>query len=196
MCLLNTIIQTLLFQFYDKARCVIPGKSVSDTKFFSLFLSESFHQRMPSSSGMLPSFDLGPSSSMANPAFMMDVDSSQLAQYQMSSFAAQSQCLYCSKQFENKHFLREHITTVHADEISFSCDTCGKRYMTKQGLVLHKQTHEGKKFKCPLCDALFAQKVSVKVHLKGVHKSKQCLHCSAFLHVDDFGSHICWGWDF
>ena len=72
----------------------------------------------------------------------------------------------------------------------YICQTCGKGYRSKEGLTLHKQTHRGVRFNCPLCDMHFAQNSSMRRHLKDIHKSKQCNVCFSFVPVDDFNNHV------
>ncbi|XP_005104492.1 zinc finger protein 236 isoform X14 [Aplysia californica] len=100
-------------------------------------------------------------------------------------------CLHCPCTFEDRSYLRVHMAEHHADQMPFYCSSCGKGYLTKHGLFLHLRTHSGKRFKCPLCDALFTQTSSVRPHVKAVHKSIQCLSCSGFFKIgQDYESHV------
>ena len=73
----------------------------------------------------------------------------------------------------------------------YACSFCDKTYLTLQSLKRHMMIHEGRLFQCPVCDAKFTQKVSVKAHLRNVHKSAQCTTCQrVFLIGDDFNKHV------
>ena len=101
------------------------------------------------------------------------------------------QCLQCLLCFSDSSYLRNHMTRFHADKMPFVCRTCGKGYLSKSGLYFHMQAHRGKRFKCPLCDRLFTQTSSIRPHVRAVHKSSQCPHCTMyFLMGQQYDSHV------
>lgn len=67
-------------------------------------------------------------------------------------------------------------TQVHLP-LPFTCEICQKGYATKAGLALHTQTHQGKSYMCPVCDAKFTQRGTMKRHLKSIHLCLQCPTC-------------------
>ena len=49
-------------------------------------------------------------------------------------------CLYCSKIFERQDHMVRHVR-IHTGEKPWSCDSCGRRFNTKDGLKSHQLTH-------------------------------------------------------
>ncbi|XP_005104484.1 zinc finger and BTB domain-containing protein 45 isoform X4 [Aplysia californica] len=100
-------------------------------------------------------------------------------------------CPHCWEEYSDQSFLRAHMSTHHGHSMPFTCYICGKGYLTSSGLNHHSLLHEGKKFLCPVCDAKFTQKSSVKAHLRSVHKSSQCPTCSVvFMIGEDYNKHV------
>ncbi|XP_005104490.1 zinc finger and BTB domain-containing protein 49 isoform X11 [Aplysia californica] len=98
-------------------------------------------------------------------------------------------CPHCP--FFDGFNLRAHMSKYHSQSLPFSCSICGKGYFTSPGLNRHMITHQGKQFVCPVCDAKFTQKSSVKNHLKTIHNSSQCPTCSMILmNGDSYNKHL------
>ena len=59
-------------------------------------------------------------------------------------------CDKCGKVFISKYHLFSHISS-HTNIKHFPCDECGKKYASRSNLIVHKKIHEGnnKKFRCP-----------------------------------------------
>ena len=60
------------------------------------------------------------------------------------------------------------------------CKICNKEYSQGGALRIHKRSHEGKQFKCSICESRFAYKHSLKSHmitheLSDEGKQFQCL---------------------
>lgn len=100
-------------------------------------------------------------------------------------------CSYCTEVLADENFLRCHISRFHGDKMPFSCTQCGRGYFSARGLSHHLQSHKGKTFMCPVCDAKFTQKFTIKRHLRLVHRSAQCQTCFAILKVGpEFDQHV------
>ncbi|XP_005104488.1 zinc finger protein 236 isoform X10 [Aplysia californica] len=101
------------------------------------------------------------------------------------------ECAYCSMLFANGAMLKAHVSSCHESEMPFKCSHCGKGYWTPTGLSLHVQTHEGKSFMCPICDAKFTQKGTMKNHMRTKHVSAQCPNCLCVLKLgQEYNQHI------
>ncbi|CAG5125996.1 unnamed protein product [Candidula unifasciata] len=90
-------------------------------------------------------------------------------------------CSFCTAVLMDENYLRCHISRFHGDQMPFSCTQCGRGYITARGLSHHLQSHKGKTFMCPVCDAKFTQKFTIKRHLRVVHRSARCQTCFAIL---------------
>lgn len=93
--------------------------------------------------------------------------------------------------FEFRSDLRTHVATYHENDLPYKCSYCGKGYWSSTGLSLHLQVHEGKSFVCPICDAKFTQKGTMKTHMKMKHRSSMCSICSQVLKLGpEYNEHI------
>lgn len=63
---------------------------------------------------------------------------------------------------EHKH---KHRLSV-VDLTKYVCETCGKGFVRKQLLDLHKRNHLTLDFSCHLCEKKFAMKSRVEEHIK------------------------------
>ena len=101
------------------------------------------------------------------------------------------QCNFCQLQLTSREELRYHIQSTHNNQMPMVCPYCGKGFMSQSGLNLHIQNHEGKSFMCPICDAKFTQKGTIKGHLRRIHGSAQCPTCQSVFKVGpDYNQHI------
>lgn len=81
-----------------------------------------------------------------------------------------------------------HIKS-HEDVIDkpFSCDTCGKRFISNMDLMQHVKQHAGDKiFSCPTCEKKFTQKHSLLSHLLSHvgEKPFSCSICEKSFHLE------------
>uniref|UniRef100_A0A1B6DAI6 C2H2-type domain-containing protein n=1 Tax=Clastoptera arizonana TaxID=38151 RepID=A0A1B6DAI6_9HEMI len=85
-------------------------------------------------------------------------------------------CEKCDKTFANSKTLRNHNISKHKKILSYECDKCGKKFALEYKLLEHKQTHEGKNYKCNLCSLSFIKKRYLRSH-KENHPNYICNFC-------------------
>ena len=73
-------------------------------------------------------------------------------------------CTHCGENFKDINY---HIKVVH-ENISYPCDTCTKKYTTKQGLNFHKKYSHGDAKK-EVCDYCAVEVKHLKHHIKMMH---------------------------
>ncbi|GFN80577.1 Zinc finger protein 782 [Plakobranchus ocellatus] len=78
-------------------------------------------------------------------------------------------CPHCAMHFNTVFDLKTHISWVHGHLLPYRCKECGRGYNTSGGLHLHKKTHKGVFYRCPICLLRFVQKSSVKRHMINLH---------------------------
>lgn len=59
----------------------------------------------------------------------------------------------------------------------YTCDICGKGFVTKQGLQQHKYTHREANYQCNLCEARFKLAYALKKHVRAVHENEKTHGC-------------------
>ena len=76
-----------------------------------------------------------------------------------------------------KYKLNRNKKLVHEGMKHFICESCDKKFTSKQMLVMHiSAIHENKKdFKCNSCEKTFSQKASLQRHFRLVHEKKRAL---------------------
>lgn len=84
-----------------------------------------------------------------------------------TEFNQRFQCQYCSKLFNRKTLLENHIRR-HFDYRPFKCTECDKSFKTKQYLTGHiNGVHKNdKQFVCDKCDARFSWRTTWKRHMQ------------------------------
>ncbi|XP_059151181.1 zinc finger and BTB domain-containing protein 17-like isoform X17 [Physella acuta] len=103
------------------------------------------------------------------------------------------QCHLCHSSvcFQDFFSLTAHIRHQHQQPVPYSCTLCGKAYSTSTGLKHHMEVHEGKTFLCPICDAKFTRKGTIKTHMKSVHKLSQCSNCGEIIRIGEaYNQHV------
>lgn len=76
---------------------------------------------------------------------------------------------HCKESFKTKRGLEQHQELRHQDGSSFPCNECSYIGKTKVYLKDHQKIHD-KKFKCRVCEKMFAKLQVLKNHLKYVHE--------------------------
>lgn len=98
-------------------------------------------------------------------------------------------CEFCDEEFDSRKKRNAHVVLYHPDEMKrpapegpremFSCQVCGKSFTRHRSRELHMETHDGQKYKCPLCDKEYTGRYSLNRHHMQVHAKKpyQCGVC-------------------
>lgn len=87
-------------------------------------------------------------------------------------------CEVCGKAFAAPSTLRAHFG-VHTDERPFPCDKCEMRFKNAYGLKCHQETHDDKKYICPVCGMSLGTNHTYHAHLK-IHsdvRQYKCIVC-------------------
>lgn len=119
---------------------------------------------------------------------------------------ARYMCDYCGQEFEDRHILRRHLSSVHKiskkyfkcnvcqnivpkkreeEHIKFhrgekdhQCEICGSRYVTEGLLSTHKKRqHAGLKYECDICPERFDQPKKL-LHHRRSHAEPMEIHCN------------------
>lgn len=87
-------------------------------------------------------------------------------------------CSICSEMFTKFNDLISHDSTVHVDlPKTFSCQNCGKMFLSKDRLEIHKMVHREKLFECHLCQRKFTLQKTLDIHLNVHIGSYTCQKC-------------------
>lgn len=103
-------------------------------------------------------------------------------------------CQICSRSFDDKHRLREHLESVHENKknecsvcskrfgvrsalnshmrihsYKHKCNECDRAFQSLDKLEVHKTRHSGEKYKCDMCAVEFKLKSRLKTHKMRVH---------------------------
>ena len=95
--------------------------------------------------------------------------------YGVSCLREQIQYVWLSTVLLSRHNytkMRRHIESAHEGK-TFKCDICQSSFTHKSNLKTHiGSVHEGKTFKCNICPSKFTEKVNLKRHIKSGHVGK------------------------
>ncbi|XP_020809607.1 zinc finger protein 583 [Drosophila serrata] len=96
------------------------------------------------------------------------------------------ECPHCPQTFTHNHYLKAHLLIHPADETGqlaigpHKCTMCRAGFANKASLKVHVRTHlEERPHSCPICASNFRSKQALKVHIR-THtgeKPYQCPHC-------------------
>ncbi|XP_076644623.1 uncharacterized protein LOC143354426 [Halictus rubicundus] len=104
------------------------------------------------------------------------------------------QCEICNRIFSNLRLFRIHKRIHYPQVKSWPCETCGKRYSSKNLLEEHINTHTGvRPYVCENCGKDFASKYTYKAHVK-THEIRprpyECSQCNkSFLSQQNLNQH-------
>ncbi|XP_043202392.1 zinc finger protein 764-like isoform X1 [Amphibalanus amphitrite] len=88
-------------------------------------------------------------------------------------------CDECGKRYSMLGALNYHRLTTHRGVVH-ACKTCGKRFMTKPGLVRHARSHFGGVYVCEDCEKTYPTRDSLRRHRQQVHMGEKphvCQYC-------------------
>ena len=96
-------------------------------------------------------------------------------------------CMTCGKSFSSKNWSRHQKS--HDTEKKFDCYQCSKKFNTKAHLVEHIQTHRKPlDVKCELCSKVVHSQNALRKHVKTRHENFKycCPHCNNQFTVADY----------
>ena len=124
-------------------------------------------------------------------------------------------CLTCLKRFSNCQNLRRHLRLhIARDSIQpdfdeeesliddgveaaskgrYLCDWCPARFDNRSAARVHETSHRGQEAKCYVCSKLYADRYSLRYHLRthGIGRQIRCEHCrKAFSKPSRLAAHI------
>ncbi|KAJ8681290.1 hypothetical protein QAD02_017077 [Eretmocerus hayati] len=105
------------------------------------------------------------------------------------------QCEVCNRIFNNLRLFRIHKRVHYPQAKSWNCDTCGKKYSSKNLLDEHTNIHTGNRpYICETCGKDFASKYTYRAHAK-THEVRPrpfgCDHCpKTFLSLQNLTQHM------
>ncbi|XP_036932049.1 zinc finger protein with KRAB and SCAN domains 1-like isoform X1 [Acanthopagrus latus] len=86
-------------------------------------------------------------------------------------------CGFCGKCFLSREDLIVHRAT-HTGEMPLPCSFCGKSFVNKTTLTIHMRIHTGEKpYACTQCGKRFTQNGSLKIHLR-THSGEKPYTCN------------------
>ncbi|KAG7210531.1 hypothetical protein KM043_012051 [Ampulex compressa] len=89
------------------------------------------------------------------------------------------QCEICNRIFSNLRLFRIHKRIHYPQVKSWPCETCGKRYTSRNLLEEHINTHTGvRPYVCENCGKDFASKYTYKAHIKTHEVRPRPFECS------------------
>lgn len=86
-------------------------------------------------------------------------------------------CNICGKRFVSKVALNHH-SRIHNENYEFCCKFCHVAFKVKADKFTHEQIHitKGNSYKCPNCSETFATNKECRIHLEG-HKRQKRVEC-------------------
>ena len=91
-------------------------------------------------------------------------------------------CPVCGKEFLGQKRYNKHLLTHTSSSGRFSCpeEGCSSTFKSRNALNVHIYKHQGKRFACDQCPALFSSKASMQQHMVrhgAVEARFACPHC-------------------
>ena len=83
-------------------------------------------------------------------------------------------CPDCGKKFVRKEELKLHKAKIHDKLSPFNCERCGEGFFSKGNFNAHKLFHLGiLKYVCEICEIGFMFRSSLKKHIKKMHGERE-----------------------
>ena len=81
-------------------------------------------------------------------------------------------CTECSFKTSTNEQMKIHESSVHTDKENWpKCTDCDYRSWNKANITEHhRKVHEGKRFQCQLCEAIFTQRSNMIAHMMKLHQ--------------------------
>ena len=87
-------------------------------------------------------------------------------------------CTLCGKTLGNKYTLLQHIVRTHRQDGKYSCNFCGRKYLSEMELRRHMPKHsDNRPYVCGICSKTFKWKVNLTHHLD-THSNELKYSCS------------------
>lgn len=89
---------------------------------------------------------------------------------------ARYECPVCQVTFTLHGRYKQHMVK-HSDERPFKCTVCEKSFKRMSEMNNHMQIHTGVTYTCELCGLISRNRVSLRTHVRRVHKRDYRHHC-------------------
>ena len=87
-------------------------------------------------------------------------------------------CELCNKHFDSSQKVKRHVVSVHEKIRAFICKACNRTFSDNGNLLQHERTvHNKSKVKCDTCSAILKNVLTLKGHVKRVHKKEKNYEC-------------------
>lgn len=108
-------------------------------------------------------------------------------------YAHSPYCHICNVHYSDRKEHQKHMNMNHLgqSQLPFVCKCCQAGFYTPTGLRIHMIKHEGRIFRCGVCEASFKIESSVYRHMKTIHNMSQCKHCGTLYVLDSSNVHLC-----
>ena len=81
-------------------------------------------------------------------------------------------CKICQAQCSSKTDLEEHHRKFHLEQKPFTCEICKAEFSWEENLHKHQRMHLVENYQCEMCNKVFVDTISLKVHMR-THAEKK-----------------------